>query len=79
MYKLSVGNAKKIYDFFASTPGFRQNLAEFPAKPADNRLLNFQKKTVELSANSTDNSVNSTEFYILKKIYVPSARQLYFN
>jgi hypothetical protein len=43
MYKLSVGHAKIFYDFFASLAGFRQNSAEFFAKPAGNRLPKFQK------------------------------------
>jgi hypothetical protein len=43
MYKLSVSHAKIFYDFFASSAGFRQNSAEFFAKPAGNRLPKFQK------------------------------------
>jgi hypothetical protein len=43
MYKLSVGHAKIFCDFFASTAGFRQNSAEFSAKPAGIRWPNFQK------------------------------------
>jgi hypothetical protein len=41
MYKLSVGHAKNFYDYFASTTSFRQNLAEFSAKPAGIRWLDF--------------------------------------
>jgi hypothetical protein len=66
MYKLSVGHAKIFCDFFASTVGFRQNLVEFSAKPVGIRWPNFQKKSAKLSANSADNSVNSTEFHISK-------------
>jgi hypothetical protein len=43
MYKLSVGHVKIFCNFFASTTGFQQNSAEFSAKSAGNRLLNFQK------------------------------------
>jgi hypothetical protein len=43
MYKLSVGHAKIFCNFFASMAGFWQNSVEFPAKPAGNRLPNFQK------------------------------------
>jgi hypothetical protein len=41
MYKLSVGHAKIFCDFFASTAGFQQNLAEFSAKPAGIWWPNF--------------------------------------
>jgi hypothetical protein len=61
MYKLSVDHTKIFYDFFSSTVGFRENSAEFSAKPAG-----IQKNSAELSANSADNSVNSTEFRISK-------------
>jgi hypothetical protein len=43
MYKLSVGHAKIFYDIFASTADFRQNSAEFSAKPAGIRWPNFLK------------------------------------
>jgi hypothetical protein len=43
MYKLSVGHAKIFCDFFASTAGFRQNLAEFSTKPVGIQWPNFQK------------------------------------
>jgi hypothetical protein len=43
MYKLSVGHAKISCDFFTLTAGFRQNLAEFSAKPAGIRWPKFQK------------------------------------
>jgi hypothetical protein len=62
MYKLSVGYAKFFCDFFASTASFRQNLAEFSAKPA----AEFLKNSAELLANSADNSVNSAEFRMSK-------------
>jgi hypothetical protein len=60
MYKLSVGHAKILYSFFASMAGFRQNSAEFSAKPAG---IRWPKNSVELSANSAD---NSTEFHSFK-------------
>jgi hypothetical protein len=43
MYKLSVVHAKIFCDFFASTADFRQNSAEFSAKPTGIWWLNFQK------------------------------------
>jgi hypothetical protein len=43
MCKLSVGHAKIFCDFFASAGGFRQNSAEFSAKPAGIRWPNFRQ------------------------------------
>jgi hypothetical protein len=39
----------------------------------------FTVHPAELSVNSVDNSANSADFHVFKKIHVPFARQIHFS